>query len=302
MSWLQISLHATSENVRSLCDLLTDAGASTVSMQGGNNEAIYEPPPDATALWSLTRVTGLFDGATDIDKVVEFLQTALGLSEPPDYQVEWLYDDDWQNKWMEDTRPQRFGKRLWIYPSWYTLPHEGAVNIILDPGLAFGTGTHPTTSLCLEWLDQHDVNGWELIDYGCGSGILSIAAIKLGAAHVWAVDTDHQALDATLQNAKRNNINQNISPILPTELPQVKADCLIANILANPIRELVPRFADLVADVGYIVLSGILDDQADSVSASLKQYFDITRVVEREKWIRIDARRKNTTAKRSIIK
>jgi len=289
MSWWQLSLLATPDNVHRLCDLLTDAGANTVSMLGNCNEDIYEPPPDATALWSHTRVIGMFDKTVDIDKVLKFLQTALQLPELPDHRIDQLDDEDWQNKWMENIRPQSFGNRLWVYPSWYTAPPEGNINIILDPGLAFGTGTHPTTALCLEWLDHHNVTGWKIIDYGCGSGILSIASIKLGAAHVWAVDIDPQALEATIQNAVRNDVNQYISPIYPMDLPQKKADCLIANILANPILELVPSFANLVTSGGYIILSGILSNQTESVIAALECYFHIDEVVEREKWVRIEA-------------
>jgi len=293
MSWLQLSFLTTPENVHRVCELLTEAGADTVTMRSGSDEAIYEPPPDATTLWTYTRVSGLFDDTIDMDKVLEFLQTSLRLPELPDYQIEHLNDEDWQNKWMENIRPQSCGSRLWIYPSWYTAPQEDSINVILDPGLAFGTGSHPTTSLCLEWLDSHNVNGWELIDYGCGSGILSIAAIKLGATHVWAVDIDRQALEATSQNAIRNDVNQHISPVLPTDMPRIKANCMIANILANPILELVPRFADLVSGGGYIVLSGILSSQKESVISGIEQFFDITAVVEREKWLRIEARRKS---------
>lgn len=281
-----------SEKVQLTCDILTEAGAKTVSMQGGNDEAVYEPPPGATTLWARTRVTGLFDGSTDSDTILEFLQTTLKQSCLPDYQIERLEDEDWQYKWMEDIRPQCFGDRLWVYPSWYTPMHEDTINIILDPGLAFGTGTHPTTSLCLEWLDQHDINGWEVIDYGCGSGILSIAAIKLGAAHAWAIDIDPQALQATEQNASKNLVARFISPLLPNDLPTVKADCLIANILANPILELAPGFADLVSVGGHIVLSGILNNQTDSVLAGLEQFFDTDAIVQREEWVRIEARRK----------
>jgi ribosomal protein L11 methyltransferase len=295
MSWLQISLLATPENAQSLCDLLTNAGAKTVSMQGDSQEAIYEPPADATALWSHTRVIGLFDQTTDIDKITSFLQTELQLPELPGYRIEQLEDKDWQNKWMGSTRPQCFGDRLWIYPSWHGSPPKDTINIILDPGLAFGTGTHPTTSLCLEWLDRHNVNGWKIIDYGCGSGILSIAAIKLGAEHVWAVDIDPQALAATLQNADRNNVSQCISPVLPTAMPGIKADCLIANILANPILELVPRFAELVRNEGRIILSGILSNQSDNVLAALRPFFDICAVVERADWVRIEAKHRKTT-------
>lgn len=292
MSWLQISFTVTPEDVQSMSDVLTEAGAQTVSMQSGNDEAIYEPPPGATTLWSHTRVIGLFDGATDSNKVLEFVKTTLKKPVLPEYRIEHLGDEDWQRKWMESIQPQCFGDRLWIYPSWHATPHEDTINIILDPGLAFGTGSHPTTSLCLEWLDQHDIRGWDMIDYGCGSGILSIAAVKLGARHVWAIDIDPQALQATQDNAHKNGVHQHITPLYPEGLPEIKADGLIANILANPIRDLVPCFSDLIRSGGYIVLSGILKDQAAEIMTALEKWFDRDDIVEREGWVRLVARRK----------
>ena len=167
----------------------------------------------------------------------------------------------------------------------------GRANIVLDPGLAFGSGTHPTTSMCLEWLDQHDINGWDIIDYGCGSGVLAIAAIKLGATHAWAVDIDPQALQATSINAMTNDVSQQITPLLPDELSHVKANCLIANILANPIVELVATFADLLPGGGHLVLSGILSSQTDDILTAIQPFFDLDTVHQSEQWVRIYARR-----------
>jgi len=267
------------------------AGASTVTMLAANEEAIYEAPGDASVVWSSTRVIGLFDDVTDVNGVLEFLRTSLDLPELADYRIERLDDQAWQEKWKANSQPLCFGRHLWIYPSWYTGPREGEANVILDPGLAFGSGTHPTTSMCLEWLDQHDINGWQIIDYGCGSGVLAIAAIKLGATHVWAVDIDPQALEATSKNAITNGVTQHITPLLADELSQVKANCLLANILANPLLELVSFFAGLLPGGGYLVLSGILNTQTDKVIEALKPFFDVDTVHEREQWVRIDARR-----------
>jgi ribosomal protein L11 methyltransferase len=186
----------------------------------------------------------------------------------------------------------RFGANLWIVPSWTAAPDAGAVNILLDPGLAFGTGTHPTTRLCLEWLDAHPTAGQQVIDYGCGSGILAIAAARLGAGHVWAVDNDPQALTATRDNAGRNEVTAHIDTALPAGLPACQADVLIANILAGPLIDLAPHFATLVRPAGAIVLSGILPEQAAQVLAAYRPWFDMALPSEHEGWVRLEGCRK----------
>ena len=292
MTWLQISLCTTAETAQLLGELLSEAGAMTVSMQGNNNEEIYEPPPNVTVLWESTRVTGLFDINTDIKQVLDFLQSSLQVASLPPYHVERMENQDWLEKWMETIQPRCIGNRLWIFPTWLASSSNTGIQLILDPGLAFGTGSHPTTALCLEWLDQQDITGWEIIDYGCGSGILSIAAVKLGASHVWSLDIDNQALEATSRNANLNRVHQQISAIMPTRLPQHKVDCVIANILANPIIKLAPCFAELISSGGSIVLSGILISQISGVTTALEPYFDVDHVEEREKWVRISGTRR----------
>lgn len=292
MSWLQISLCTTSKTAQILGDLLCEAGAMTVSMQSGNNEEIYEPPPDVTVLWDSTRVTGLFDMKTDVKQVLEFLRTSLQVSSLPPYYIERMENQDWQEKWMDTIQPLSFGNRLWIFPTWLASSPQTGIHIILDPGLAFGTGSHPTTALCLEWLDQQDITGWEVIDYGCGSGILSIAAAKLGASHIWSLDIDNQALVATLHNANLNMVQQQITTIMPARLPRHKVDCLMANILANPIIELVPTFAKLISAGGSIVLSGILTTQTTDVATALEPHFNVDHMEEREQWVRISGTRR----------
>ena len=291
MSWLQISLPTTAENAHALCDIMTAAGACTVTLVAANDESIYEAPGDASIIWSNTRVMGLFGETTDAESVLEFIRASLDLPKLTNYHLERLADEDWLGKWKEQSQPHCFGKRLWIYPSWYGSPHEGTANVILDPGLAFGSGSHPTTSMCLEWLDKQDITGWQIIDYGCGSGVLAIAAIKLGAIHAWAVDVDQQALEATTENAIINGIGQHITPLLPSELCQLQANCLIANILANPLLDLLPTFADLLAHGGHLVLSGILSDQTDKMITGLEQFFVLDAVLERDQWVCISARR-----------
>jgi ribosomal protein L11 methyltransferase len=179
MPWQQLTLFTTKEHAKSLSDQLEALGAVSVTMQDAADQPLYEPPPGATPLWQLTNVVGLFDEESLIEPILTQLREALGAA-LPEYAVERLEDQDWERAWMDDFKPMRFGDRLWIVPSWTEAPDTGGVNILLDPGLAFGTGTHPTTRLCLEWLDGHAIHDKTVIDYGCGSGILAIAAALLG--------------------------------------------------------------------------------------------------------------------------
>lgn len=287
MPWLQLTFYSTKDDAEALADLLSEAGAAAVTMQDAADQPLYEPPPGATPLWQLTNVVGLFDAGFSTDAIISQLK-AQWPSELPEYRSEELEDQDWERAWMDDFKPMRFGKRLWIVPSWHEAPQQDGVNIHLDPGLAFGTGTHPTTRLCLEWLDAHDVSGKPVIDYGCGSGILAIAAALLGASSVLAVDNDPQALVATLDNANRNHVSERISAWLPREAPETPAPVLLANILAGPLLTLAPRLAARVSCGGEIVLSGILPEQAAEVSAHYSTWFTMRPPVEHEGWIRLE--------------
>jgi ribosomal protein L11 methyltransferase len=187
----------------------------------------------------------------------------------------------------------RFGERLWICPSWRDVPDETAVNVMLDPGLAFGTGTHPTTSLCLQWLDGLDLNGKTVIDFGCGSGILAIAALKLGAAKAIGIDIDPQAIQASRDNAERNGVSDRLELYLPDDQPaEMKADVVVANILAGPLRELAPLISVLPVAGGLLGLSGILASQAESVCEAYTNLFNLDPVVEKEEWCRITGQKK----------
>jgi len=285
MPWLQLTFYSTKEDAESLADLLSEAGAAAVTMQDAADQPLYEPPPGATPLWQLTNVVGLFDESFDSDAIVRALK-AQWSGEFPDYRSEMLEDQDWERAWMDDFKPMQFGRRLWIVPSWHDAPDGDAVNILLDPGLAFGTGTHPTTRLCLEWLDAHAIEGKTVIDYGCGSGILALAAALLGAKSVIGVDNDPQALVATLDNAQRNGVS--IQVYLPKEAPQEPADIMVANILARPLIELAPRLSALVKTEGALALSGILPEQAEAVSAAYSTWFDMQAPVECDGWIRLE--------------
>jgi len=283
--WLQLMLVAEQSSAEQLGDQLSEAGALAVTLQDSADEPIYEPALGSEPLWSQTRVIGLFDANTDVTLILEQLRKSLQLSQAPDCLIKRLDDQDWERVWMDQFKPMRFGERLWICPSAYTPPEPDAVNIILDPGLAFGTGTHPTTALCLEWLDQNSVKDKQVIDYGCGSGILAVAAAKLGARTVQATDIDTQALYATHENAKKNSVAKKILTALPEQFTTTPADCLLANILANPLRELAPRFASLCKPSGRLVLSGILSEQASAVEAAYQAWFNQLQIKERDGWV-----------------
>ena len=206
-------------------------------------------------------------------------------------RIDPLADRAWERAWMEHFAPMQFGQRVWICPSWCAPPDPDAVNIFMDPGLAFGTGTHATTALCLQWLDAHPPLEHTVIDYGCGSGILAVAAAMLGARRVIAVDHDPQALLATRENAQRNSVAERVETYLPEHAPVLAADTLIANILANPLRELAAHFARLVKCSGTLTLSGILAEQADDVAAAYRDTFILYPAVAQQGWVRLDGTR-----------
>jgi len=218
---------------------------------------------------------GLFEADTNMESVMQQLTEAWGEQALPNWQLNPLEDKDWIKAWMDNFKPMQFGERLWIIPGGYEAPEPTAVNIHLDPGLAFGTGTHPTTAMCLQWLDAHPPTDKTVIDFGCGSGILAIAAALLGATKVWATDIDHQALLASNDNAQRNNVMSRIDTFLPKALPEIQADVVLANILAGPLTELAPLFAGLTSANGQLVLSGIIESQQQSIIAAYENYFNI---------------------------
>lgn len=287
MAWIQFICNTTQEKAEALSDALSECGAAAVTFEDDADQPIYEPDVGETPLWTATRLTALFDAETRSEDVTKMLANVM--DEVPHFKVEAVEDKDWEREWMANFQPIQFGERLWICPSWHQPPAPEAVNILLDPGLAFGTGTHATTALCLNWLDTADLTGKYVIDYGCGSGILAIAAALLGAEKVIAVDTDPQALEATRENAKRNGVD--IEAYLPGECPDEPCDLLLANILAGPLQTLAPRFANLCKPAADIVLSGILQTQADVVSDSYKAWFAMQAATQKEDWIRLSGQR-----------
>lgn len=275
MPWIQLQINTLAKQAESIGDMLSANGAQAVTFVDAKDTPMYEPKPGETMLWPDTQVTGLFDADDDMDWVISQLKKSKLLGKNFDYKLDQLEDKDWEREWMDNFHPMQFGERLWICPSWRDIPDPTAVNVMLDPGLAFGTGTHPTTGLCLTWLDGQEVENKAAVDFGCGSGILAIAALKLGATHVVGTDIDPQALLASKDNAERNHVADKLDVFLPENMPTIQADIVMANILAGPLRELRETITSLCLPGGALVLSGILESQADEISAAYSQDFDM---------------------------
>lgn len=291
--WLEISLVTDRSHSEQVEEALIETGALAVTLSELDPEdPILEPAPGETPLWQRLRVTGLFQPDTDAAQVSGMLRQTPGLYEA-ELRSKLVEDRDWVRAWLDHYHPMRFGRRLWICPRGSTPPAgpSEAVLVELDPGLAFGTGTHPSTALCLEWLDGADLHGARVLDYGCGSGILGIAALRLGARELCAVDIDSQALRATVDNAAHNGVASWLQTFSADQAPAVEADALLANILAAPLITLAPTLARRVRPGGHIVLSGILQRQADGVSAAYAHWFDMDAPVLREGWALVTGRR-----------
>ncbi|MCU5771261.1 50S ribosomal protein L11 methyltransferase [Erwiniaceae bacterium BAC15a-03b] len=288
MPWIQIKINTTGTHAEELGDALIEQGAVSVTFQDTHDNPVFEPLPGETRLWGDTDVIGLFDAETEMSEVVAGLQQHPQLGAGFHHKIEQIEDKDWEREWMTNFHPMRFGERLWICPSWRDVPDANAVNVMLDPGLAFGTGTHPTTALCLTWLDGLDLQGKTIIDFGCGSGILAIAALKLGAAQAIGIDIDPQAIQASRDNAERNGVSDRLSLYLPHQQPEnLSADVVVANILAGPLRELAPLISVLPTTGGHLGLSGVLASQAEGVCEAYADKFALDPVAEKEEWCRI---------------
>ncbi|KUI96983.1 50S ribosomal protein L11 methyltransferase [Vibrio sp. MEBiC08052] len=294
MPWIQIKLNANNDNAETIGDMLMeDTGALSVTFLDAKDTPVFEPLPGETRLWGDTDVLALYDAEADTDTIVAQIKASQLLPESFSYKVEQIEDKDWEREWMDNFHPMKFGSRLWICPSWKEIPDPDAVNVMLDPGLAFGTGTHPTTALCLEWLEGLDLSGKTVIDFGCGSGILAIAAIKLGAKQVIGVDIDPQALLASKDNAQRNGVENQLEVYLPQNQPDnLSADIVVANILAGPLKELSPVIQSLVRPGGQLAMSGVLETQAEDVADFYRNQFDIDPIIENNEWCRISGRKK----------
>jgi ribosomal protein L11 methyltransferase len=293
MPWIQLKIDVTAQHAEQVGDMLSANGALAVTFLDAKDTPMYEPKPGETLLWPDTRVVGLFDAEFDMPPVIAKLGKARVLSENFVYKLDPLEDKEWEREWMDNFHPTQFGERLWICPSWRDVPDQTAVNVMLDPGLAFGTGTHPTTALCLRWLDGLDLTGKTVVDFGCGSGILAIAALKLGAKRVIGIDIDPQALLASKDNAERNGVADDIEVYLPQNQPELHADIVVANILSGPLRELQDIITAYCKPDGLLAMSGILGNQAQGISDLYQRDFDMDSIAVEGDWARVSGIRNN---------
>jgi len=292
MTWQQLRFQLQSEHLETIEQFLLDQGALSVTYLDAEDQAVFQKEPGSTPLWNNICVVSLFSESACLDAVLFWLQQHPAVGSEADIKIEVLEDQEWERSWMADFEAMQFGNKLWICPSWQTPPDPDAITIMLDPGLAFGSGTHETTSLCLQWLEQNCTAGATVIDYGCGSGVLAIAAALLGASRVIAVDNDPQAITATRENAERNHIDRAlISTYLPDDLPQAvedeQADILLANILAEPLLQLAAKFAQLVKPGGKLVLSGLLQEQAEQMLSCYQPWFRMEEPRINGDWVRL---------------
>jgi ribosomal protein L11 methyltransferase len=289
MAWHQISVTTSEETAPKVADYFSDLGAVSVTYMDAEDEPVYEPAIGETKIWTRTQVIALYELTADPAQIrsqtlKHFQHECLNY-----WGFEVIADQAWERAWMEHYRPMKFADKLWVCPTGQEQREKNTVCLTLDPGLAFGTGTHPTTALCLEWLASHDLKGKTVIDYGCGSGILAIAAVLLGAESAYAVDIDPQAITATESNAQKNNVLDKIVCCLPEQftLADTKADVVLANILAKPLIEMVGLITGLVVSKGQLVLSGILAEQADSVIDAYHAFLPLNKPVQQEDWVRL---------------
>jgi len=287
MPWIQLKINSQAEYAEKIGEMLSASGAQAVTFVDAKDTPMYEPKPGEVMLWPDTQIVGLYDAEYDMSRVISQLSQSKLLGKNFNHKLDQLEDKDWEREWMINFHPMQFGERLWICPSWRDVPDPNAVNVMLDPGLAFGTGTHQTTSLCLRWLDRLELSEATVVDFGCGSGILGIAALKLGAKRVIGIDIDPQALLASQDNANRNDVGEKIELYLPEHQPELKADVVLANILAGPIRELRTVITEYCKTGGKLVLSGILDNQAQEINDLYSHDFDMDPIMVDGEWARV---------------
>ena len=287
MEWRQFVISLESIEPALLEEVLLRHGAQSVTLSDAGNDPVLEPLPGSTPLWRDTRLTALFTADADFESLRTDLEQTLAIDVLPDNHVEALADCAWERQWLKDFGPMRFGERLWVSPEGFTIDADDAVVVRLDPGLAFGTGTHATTALCLEWLDKIDIADKTLLDFGCGSGILAIAALKLGAKSVTAVDIDFQAITATRQNALSNEVDDRLETTVQIDQLDDQFDFVVANILAGTLVDHATFVCDRLQSGGRLALSGILADQVADVSAAYRHCIEFAAADYRDDWARL---------------
>lgn len=288
MAWHQISV-ITQENIApQLADYFSNLGAVSVTYMDAEDEPVYEPAIGETKIWSNTQVIALYELDADPELIKTQVYKQFNNDDLHDWVYEAIADQEWERAWMEYYKPMKFADRLWVCPTDQEQVESGTVCLTLDPGLAFGTGTHPTTALCLEWLASHELSDKLVIDYGCGSGILAVAAVLLGAKIAHAVDIDPQAITATISNALKNKVEDKIKTYLPEQFTPFQADIVLANILAKPLIDMAEQICALIVSGGSLVLSGILHEQAESVVNAYQHEIIFNPLVQQEDWIRLE--------------
>ncbi len=289
MAWQQITVVTDEVNAPKVADLFSDLGALSVTYLDAEDDPVYEPAIGETRIWTNTQVVALYELDVDLQELKTNFFQRFGEELLQNWQEEYVADQPWERAWMEHYQPMKFAGKLWVCPTDQKRFENNTVCLVLDPGLAFGTGTHPTTALCLEWLASQDLRNKTIVDYGCGSGILAIAAVLLGAKLAYAVDIDPQALDATAMNAEKNQVEEKVIRSLPEQfrLKQIKADVVIANILAKPLIDMAEDITHLLEPGADLVLSGILVEQADSVAIAYQAKIKLNNRVQKEDWMRL---------------
>lgn len=294
--WRQIVMNLDGLPAEAVEEIFFSFGASSVTLSDAGDNPVLEPGPGETPLWTDTRITGLFAPECDLVKLRLALLDAFQIKRLPEFRIEELEDRVWEREWLKDFGPMRFGARLWIYPKGSDPIEPDAVIVNLDPGLAFGTGTHPTTALCLEWLDGQDLQGRKLLDYGCGSGILAIAALKLGCDSAVGMDIDPQAIIATQQNARYNEVGDFLQVFGSHEEISGPFDVVVANILAGPLVQFAESITLTLMQGGMLALSGVLCEQAEDVMEAYVPWIDFDPPVFKEQdgqvWSRLTGKRR----------
>ena len=291
MSWLQLELVTGKSEADILAELLEQMGAVSVSLSANSDEPVFDQHEQAKQLWHDTQVKALLHPDTDLDILLVCIKNRVGADKITSHHIDLIKDKDWVSEFKSQHQAELFSERIWIVPSWCETPESELPAIILDPGLAFGTGAHPTTALCIQWLAENNVKDKVIIDYGCGSGILAMVAAKLGASKVYAVDIDPQAVAAASENVQANQLGKLVTTGLVDQLELPQTDILIANILMNPLKELLNTFSELTQTDSQLVLSVLLHTQAEECLSEYASFFNMQEVIYNQEWARLQGRR-----------